>query len=68
MESPLEQCSQCGSLNSSALNKDGSRYDPFLSREEQVKLHGHSLWCFFRCDECGHLWPFTFIVIAEAAA
>ena len=53
----IDQCSMCGSLNATALNADGTRYDPFAE--------GYRLWAKFRCDECGHVWPFTFVVFAN---
>lgn len=53
----IEQCSQCGSLNCQARYKDGTRYDPWKK--------GAPLWDLFHCLECGHVWKFTFIVLAE---
>lgn len=50
-----DQCPFCGSLNYTALNADGSRYDPFLDRGVQIALHGKSLWDKCKCDECGHM-------------
>ena len=61
-----DQCSMCGSLNYVALNSDGSRYNPFLERSEQIKLHGQTLWESCKCDECGATWPFRIVHIAEA--
>lgn len=54
----IDQCSMCGSLNATALNKDGSRYNPFIRNA--------GLWAKFSCDECGHVWPFTFITFRRS--
>lgn len=51
----IDQCPMCGSLNATALDKDGTRYNPFIRNAR--------LWANFRCDECGRVWPFTFITI-----
>ena len=60
-----DQCPMCGSLNRVALNSDGSRYNPYLDRDEQVLKHGQSLWNKCRCSECGHEWPFRIVEIVE---
>ena len=53
-----DQCPMCRSLNYTPLNADGSRYNPFLDRQEQLFLHHNALWELCRCDECGHVWQF----------
>jgi uncharacterized Zn finger protein len=56
-----DQCPACGSFYSAALNKDGSRYNPFLDRAEQVAKHGQPLWESLKCENCGHVWPFVIV-------
>jgi hypothetical protein len=53
-----DQCPMCGSLNWIALNADGTRFSAFRQS---------GLWHSFKCDECGHVWPFRFIHVMEAA-
>ena len=60
-----DQCPMCGSLNFTALNADGTRYDPFLKRAAQIKLHGQTFWELCKCDECGAVWPFRIVQTAE---
>ena len=48
-----DQCPKCGSLYYTALNRDGSRYNPLL--------HGQRLWDKCQCRECGHVWPFRIV-------
>ena len=50
-----DQCPQCGSLNYTALNADGTVHDP-LSR---------GLWDKCKCRECNHVWPFRIVQIVE---
>jgi hypothetical protein len=52
-----DQCPQCGSLNWSARNADGTRFD-------QSKQHG--LWAKMKCQECAHIWPFTIVHVVES--
>jgi hypothetical protein len=52
-----DQCPMCGSLNYIALHADGSRYNPFIPRQP--------LWAKCQCDECGAIWPFRIIELAE---
>jgi hypothetical protein len=60
-----DQCPLCKSQNYTALNADGSRYNPFLERAEQVRLHGHTLWENFRCEKCRHIWRFNIVHVVE---
>jgi hypothetical protein len=57
-----DQCPKCGSLNNSTYYKDGRRYDPFEARDKHLPL-----WDIFKCDDCGHQWPFKFIHIYSPA-
>ena len=50
-----DQCPKCGSLYCTALNKDGSRYDPF----KQL-----GLWDSCKCDSCNHVYPFRIVHLA----
>ena len=52
-----DQCSMCGSLNYTALRRNGSRYNPFT---EDIRL-----WTNCQCDECGHIWVFRIVQIVE---
>ena len=58
-----DQCPMCGSLNYTALNADGSRYDPFSGWFGSVM--SNRLWDKCKCDECGHIWPFRIVDIVE---
>jgi hypothetical protein len=59
-----DQCPKCGSLEYTARNADGTRYDPWLAREDQMRMYGTPLWSSNQCDDCGHVYTFTFIEVA----
>ena len=58
-----DQCPECDSLDYTALNTDGSRYNPFNSREENMAINGHALWESCKCEDCGCVWPFRIIEV-----
>lgn len=51
-----DKCPKCGSLEWTAVNADGSRFD----NSKQV-----GLWSHMKCDDCGHMYPFCIVEIVE---